>query len=166
MDNQTRIYVEFAPELKARLNNRLSLQDILATAGIDADVEWHAVPSTDPEQRTKMLVETVACISMGTVSLAVAAKLIESLITHHLDHKAVRDSHFDYWEHESLLDVKGRPILDSKGKPRKIRRRVHGFDALPATSGEGVTIDVSAASLSASIGDNSERQQAESSENR
>lgn len=152
MDDDERIYVEFAPEIKARLNNRVALEDILRAAGIDAAVEWHAVPPIDPEERSRALVETVAAISIAA-SLAGAIKLLESAITHYLDHKAVRDTRFEYWAPEPLLDGKGKPILDGKGKPRITRRRIGGFDELPVAPGGGVTISVGQRGLSASIAD-------------
>lgn len=152
MDSDSRVYVEFSPDLKARLNNRVSLEDILAEAGVDADIEWHAVPPTDPEARGKNLVETANCISMGALGLAVAVKIIESAISSWLDRKAVRDSHFGEWVNEPALDGKGRPILDPKGKPLQTRRRVSGFDELPAAHSGSVTISVGLKGLSASIG--------------
>jgi hypothetical protein len=152
MDSDSRIYVEFSPDLKARLNNRVSLEEILAAAGVDADVEWHAVPPTDPAARSKNLVETVTCLSMGAVALSVAIKIVESAITSWLNGKAVRDSHFGEWVNEPALDDKGGPILDPKGKPMLIRRRVSGFDKLPVTPGGSVTISVGLKGVSASIG--------------
>jgi hypothetical protein len=152
MDGDSRIYVEFSPELKARLNNRVSLEDILAAAGVDADVEWHAVPPTDPAERSKNLVETVTCLSMGGVALSVAIRIVESAITSWLNGKAVRDSHFGEWVNEPALDGESKPILDPKGKPLLIRRRVSGFDELPVTSGGSATISVGLKGVSAGIG--------------
>ncbi len=143
METQARIYVLFSSELRARLNNRFSLREILAASGIDADVEWRAVPSTDPGERTKALVETVVLASLGAVSVTAAIKLLESAITHYLDHKAVRDSHYDYWLNEPHLDGKGCAIKDAAGKVRIGRRRVGGFDKLPAVPGEGITVSIS-----------------------
>jgi hypothetical protein len=154
MDSDSRIYVEFSPDLKARLNNRVSLQDILAAAGVDADVEWHAVPPTAPAERSKNLVETVTCLSMGAVALSVAIKIVESAITSWLNAKAVRDSHFGEWVNEPALDGEGKPILDAKGEPVLIRRYSSGFDELPVTLGGSVTISVGLTGVSASIGDN------------
>ena len=140
MDSEGRIYVEFSPELKARLNHRVALRDILGAAGIEAPVEWRAVPPTDPDERSKALVETVRAASVA-VSLAAAVPLIESAITHYLDHQAVRDSQFVIWVNEPLLDAKGQPILDRKGEPRTVRRRSSGFDEFPLAGGD-LTITV------------------------
>ncbi len=151
MDSSGRIYVEFAPELKARLNNLVGLRDILQAAGIDAAVEWDELPPTDPAESTKRPVETLRAAAIA-VSLLAAVPLIESAITHYLDHQAVRDSHFEYWINEPLLDAKGRPILDARGAPRTVRRRISGFDEFPTISGGGLTITVSDQSLSLALG--------------
>lgn len=150
MDIGERIYVEFSPELKSRLNHRINLREVLRAAGIEAEVEWHAVPPTDPDERSKALVETVTAVSIGALSLAAAIKIIESAITHYLNNRAVRDSHYRRAVNEPLLDGKGRPVLDDEGRPLLIARPVSGFDTLTAVPGGGVTI--SAGLLSASIG--------------
>ena len=151
MEDQARIYVMFSPELKARLNNRIDLRQILLAQGIQADVEWHPVPSTDPGERERGLAETVQIAVLG-VSLAAAVAALESAITHYLDHKSVRDSHYGYWVHEPVLDNYGQQVLDDAGKPRLIRRRVSGFDVLPAGAEGGITITVDKGGVSVGIG--------------
>jgi len=145
MASQARIYVLFSSELKARLNNRIDLQEILATEGIDADVEWHAAPPTDPSERTKVLVETVALASLGAVSAAAAIKVLESAITHYLDHKAVRDCHYAYWVNEPVLDGSGRAISFSACYPRgPVRDHIEEIaERLP----QGVTVWIGGAGV-------------------
>jgi len=140
MDQQVRVYVDFAPEIKDQLGDRITLGMILEESGIAADTEWHALPPTNPEERSKALVETVM---ITAVSLAAAVKLVESAITHFLDHKAVRDTYFGYWRHEPMVDGEGKPVLDKSGKERIIRRWVSGFDAFPDIPGEGISLSVS-----------------------
>jgi hypothetical protein len=65
MDKHSRIYVELTPDLKEQLGHRFSLQEVLSEAGIDAEIEWAAIPPEDPEQRTKALVEAVTVASIG-----------------------------------------------------------------------------------------------------
>lgn len=142
MDSNTQIYVEFTSDLKARLNNRVRLQDALNEAGIVAEVQWGAVPPTDSAQRTKALVEIVVASSIAAVSLATSVKILLSAISDHLDRKAVRDSHFQFWVNEPLLNGRGKPIIDKQGKPRMVRRRISGFDPMPVGPGESITITV------------------------
>lgn len=148
-----RIYVEFSPELKDELGDDASLQDIFDEAGIEADIEWAAMPPTDTGVREKALVETVTVLSIGAVPVAAAFKLLESAITHYLDHKAVRDSHFERWVTEPVLDKQGKPLVDKTGAQLKQRRRLGGFDALPEVPGESIAITVGKQSASVKLGD-------------
>lgn len=142
MNTNTQIYVEFTSDLKARLNNKVRLQDALNEAGIEAEVEWGAVPPTEPEQRTKALVEIVTAGSIAAVPLAIVVKILMSAISDYLNQKAVRDSHFQFWRNKPLLDGQGQPICDKQGRPCMVRERVSGFDPLPVGPGESITITV------------------------
>ena len=152
------IYVQFSSELRDKLGEQLSLETILAQAGIEADVEFHALPSTQPGERGKALVETVMLVAMGAVSVAVAIKAIESAITHFLDHKAVRDSHFERWVNVPVIGENGKPVLDAKGKPLLVRERVGGFDDYPDIPGEGVALTVGDEGISVTLGQQASRQ--------
>jgi hypothetical protein len=142
MTEPLRISVEFAASVKRQLGDPPDLSAIVADAGLDGTTEWSDLPTTDPGVRTKSLVETVVLATQGAVAAAAAVKLLESALTHYLDHRAVRNSHFEYWVNEPLHDERGRVVLDKKGKPRLIRRRIGGFDALPAIPSEGITVSV------------------------
>jgi hypothetical protein len=152
MARDGRLYVQFSPELREQLGDQLSLGDILSQAGIDAGVEWHALPPSNPDERTKALVETVQLVSLGAVSVAAAIKLIESAITHYLNNKAVRDSHFSRWVNRPVVDKKGKPLLNKDGTPVLTRERVGGFDEFPSVPGEGLSLKVSTKSLEFSVG--------------
>lgn len=142
MKEPLRISVEFASTIKEQLGEPPDLSTIVADAGLDGTTEWSDLPPTDPGVRTKSLVETVVLATQGAVAAAAAVKLLESALTHYLDHRAVRNSHFEYWVNEPVHDEQGRLVRDKKGKPRLIRRRIGGFDALPAIPSEGITVSV------------------------
>lgn len=148
MDPKTHIYVEFSPELKAQLGNSLNLTSILEAANIEADIKWKALPPAHPEERSKALIEVVTLV----VSVAAAIKLVESAITHYLDHKAVRNSHFAYSIPEPMVDAKGKPVLDKNGEPRTIRRQISGFDAFPLIPGEAIIVSVGQKGVSMDVG--------------
>lgn len=142
MDSSTRIYIEFTSDLKDELDHRVSLQEALEEAGIQAEVAWGAVPPTAPDQRGKALAEMVTAGAIAAVSLAAAVKILLSAIDAHLDRKAVRDTRYEYWVSEPLLDGKGKPIPDAQGRPLLVRKRLGGFDAIPAGPAESLTITV------------------------
>ena len=142
MDSPVRIAVDFTPELKDALGATPDLREILDDAGIDAMTEWSGLPPTHPEERTKALAETILLYAASAAAAAATIKLLESTLTHYLDHKAVRDSRFEYWVNEPMLDGKGKPMRDDDGQPRMIRRRVSGFDKLPALPAGGFTLSV------------------------
>lgn len=115
-----------------------------AQAFADATTEFSPLPPTRPGVRSKAIVESVVLSAQAAVAAAAAVKLLESALTHYLNHRAVRDTHFEYWVHEPMCDAKGRALLDKQGNPRLIRRRVGGFDELPTIPSEGVTVSVGA----------------------
>ena len=142
MDNKARIYVEFAPDLKEEVGGRLSLQDVLDEAAIPAQTAWSTAPPTDPDRRGKALVETVAVGSLAALSLAGSVAILTSAVSRYLERKAVRDTHFEYWVSDPVLDPKGKAVLDPDGQPLVVRRRIGGFDAIPTGPAESLTITV------------------------
>jgi len=145
------IYVEFGSELKDELGDDLQLESVLEAEGLHADVTWGAVPPTTPAERTKNLVEIVTAGSIATVSLAAAVKILMSAISSYLDRKAVRDSHFVVWLNEPIRNANGQAVLDDDGRPLLVRRRLSGFDALPATAPEGLTLSFGKAGVKAQL---------------
>lgn len=151
MDIAQRIYVEFSPGLKARLNNRISLREALSFAEIDAVVDWHAVPPSDPAEPGHGLVESVSATAIAA-SLVAAVPVIESAVSQYLEHKAVSDTHFVYWVNEPLLESNGAPVLDAAGEPRTIRRRISGVEAFPNLPDRGITLTIGDQSASVEAG--------------
>jgi hypothetical protein len=150
MDIAQRIYVEFSPGLKARLNNRISLREALSFAEIGVVVDWHAVPPSDPAEPAQGLVESVSATAIA-VSLVAAVPVIESAVSQYLEHKAVSDTHFVYWVNEPLLESNGAPVLDAAGEPRTIRRPVSGVDAFPNLPDQGITLTIGEQSASVEV---------------
>jgi len=145
------IYVEFGSELRDQLGEDATLESILEAEGLQVQVSWDAVPPTSPDERTKNLVEIVTAGSIAMVSLAASVKILMSAISSYLDRKAVRDSHFVFWQNEPIRDAGGKPLLDDDGRPLLVRRRLSGFDALPATAPEGMTLTVGTDGVSAQM---------------
>jgi len=152
------IYVEFGSELRDQLGEDATLESILEAEGLQVQVSWDAVPPTSPDERTKNLVEIVTAGSIAAtagsvavVSLAASVKILMSAISNYLDRKAVRDSHFVFWQNEPIRDAGGKPLLDDDGRPLLVRRRLSGFDALPATAPEGMTLTVGTDGVSAQM---------------
>jgi hypothetical protein len=145
------IYVEFGSELKDQLGEDAQLESVLEAEGLQVQITWGAVPPTSPNERTKNLVEIVTAGSIATVSLAASVKILMSAISSYLDRKAVRDSHFVVWLNEPIRDAEGKPLLDDDGRPLLVRRRLSGFDALPATAPEGMTLTVGTDGVSVQI---------------
>ncbi|WP_295458832.1 hypothetical protein [uncultured Thiodictyon sp.] len=151
MDSKSRIFVEFTPELKAELAGFPGLAAILDQAGIAAEIEWGAVPPTAEDPRTKALAETVRAATIGAVTLAAAGTLVQSSISDYLDRQAVRETHFEYWVNEPMLDGKGKAILDRQGHPQLVRRRIGGFDEIPTGPTQSITITVGKQGLAVGI---------------
>ncbi len=151
MEGDTPIYVEFTSDLKDHLGDDVQLESLLEAEGLQAQVTWGAVPPTSQEERTKNLVEIVSAGSIAAVSLAVSLKILTSTISSYLDRKAVRDSHFVFWLNEPMCDAEGKPICDDEGRHLLVRRRVSGFDALPATAPEGITLIIGKEGMTAQL---------------
>lgn len=144
MDTDTRVYLDFSPDIREMLaEQEVAVQDILKEAGVDAEVHYFALPPEHPDERTRDLVPVIMAGSVAAVSLAAAVAMITSAISKFLVARASRLRYVEYLEEKPVLDAQGNPVFDRDGKVQTIRAPVHRFVEPHNLSTESFSVDLS-----------------------
>lgn len=143
MTINSRIFLNFLEDIRTLLDEQdMGVQDLLAEAGINAEVHFEALPPEHPGERTRELVAVIMAGSVAAVSLTAAVAIITSAISKALERKAVRPRYVEYLEEKPVLDAQGNPVLDAQGKVQTIRVPVHTFVEPRNLSEETFTVEL------------------------
>jgi hypothetical protein len=110
--NETKIYLELSDEVQQLLaDNQITIEDILRTENIDAEVTYGVLPyQLEEGARTKKLVPII--IGVGIVVLPVSLAVSQVLSTINNKPHIV-----EIYDPQQLKDSKGNILLDKDGRP-------------------------------------------------